>query len=100
MKKSATRPRPWSNRSVRIRVVPGSNHSQSLMAGNFAAFQSTNLKFSALKDLILFRILSKFQEVSSILEEILPCQIDLILLHKGANDWFIVDIIVYGGKLG
>ena len=37
MKKSATQPQPWSNRLARIRVVPGSNHSQSLMAGNFAA---------------------------------------------------------------
>ena len=25
----------------------------------------------------------------------MPCQIDLILLHRGANDWSIVDIAVY-----
>ena len=36
-KKSADGPRPLSNQSARIRVVPGSNHSQSLMAGHFAA---------------------------------------------------------------
>ena len=24
----------------------------------------------------------------------MACQIDLILLHRGANDWFIVDIAV------
>ena len=36
-KKSADWPRPLSNQSARIRVVPGSNHSQSVMAGNFAA---------------------------------------------------------------
>ena len=36
-KKSADRPRPLSNQSARIRVVPGLNHSQSLMAGHFAA---------------------------------------------------------------
>ena len=36
-KKSAIRPWPHSNRSARIRERPGSNHSQSLMAGNFAA---------------------------------------------------------------
>ena len=36
-KKSADGPRPLLNQSARIRVVPGSNHSQSLMASNFAA---------------------------------------------------------------
>ena len=36
-KKSADRPRSLSNQSARIRVVPGSNHSQSLMASNFEA---------------------------------------------------------------
>ena len=35
-KKSADRPRPLSNQWARIRVVPGSNHFQSLMAGHFA----------------------------------------------------------------
>ena len=42
MKKSATWPRPWSNRLARIRVVQGSNDSQSLMAGNFAALSPTD----------------------------------------------------------
>ena len=37
-KKSAARPRPHLNQSARIRVCPRSNHSQSLMNGNFAAF--------------------------------------------------------------
>ena len=55
-KKSADRPRPLSNQLARIRVVPGSNHSQSLMAGHFAALQPTDLKFSALKDLNPFKI--------------------------------------------
>ena len=36
-KKSAYLPWPHSNRSARIREQPGSNHSQSLMAGHFAA---------------------------------------------------------------
>ena len=44
-KKSANRPRPHSKQSARIRVCPGLNHSQSLMAGNFAALQSIELKF-------------------------------------------------------
>ena len=66
-KKSADRPRPLSNQSARIRVVPGSNHSQSLMAGNFAALWPTDPKFSALKDLNPFKTVSKVQEASSIL---------------------------------
>ena len=37
-KKSATRPRPLSNQLARIRVVPGSNHSQSLKASHFVGF--------------------------------------------------------------
>ena len=36
-KKSAIRPRPQSNHLAQVRVVLGSNHSQSLMAGNFVA---------------------------------------------------------------
>ena len=36
-KKSATWPQPYLNQSARIRDRPGSNHSQSLMASNFAA---------------------------------------------------------------
>ena len=54
-KKSAIWPRPLSNQSARIRVVPGSNHSQSLMAGHFAALWPTDPKFSALKDLNSFK---------------------------------------------
>ena len=46
---------------------PGSNHSQILMAGNFAALWPRDAKFSALKDLNLFKILWKVQEASSIL---------------------------------
>ena len=67
MKKSATRPRPWSNRSARIRVVPGSNHSQSLKAGKFAAPWPTDPKFSAIKGLNPFKIVSKVQETCNIL---------------------------------
>ena len=55
-KKSADWPRPLSNQSARIRVVPGSNHSQSLMAGHFAALLPTDPKFLALKDLNPFKI--------------------------------------------
>ena len=36
-KKYAIWPRPHSNQSARIREHPGSNHSKSLMAGNFEA---------------------------------------------------------------
>ena len=36
-KKSANRPRPHSKQSARVRCLARSNHSQSLMAGNFAA---------------------------------------------------------------
>ena len=54
-KKSADRPRSLLNQSARIRVVLGSNHSQSLMAGHFAALWPTDPKFSALKDLNFFK---------------------------------------------
>ena len=67
-KKSVAWPRPHSNHSALVRDVPGSNHSQSLMAGNFAALWPTDLKFSALKDLIPFSIVSKVQDASSILK--------------------------------
>ena len=67
MKKFATRPRPWLNWSAQIRVVPGSNHSKSLMAGNFKALWPTDLKFSAFKDLNFFSIVLKVQETGSIL---------------------------------
>ena len=36
-KKSANRPRPHTKQSARVRTLARSNHSQSLMAGNFAA---------------------------------------------------------------
>ena len=36
-KKLPAWPWPHLNQSARVRVVPGSNHSQSLMACNFAA---------------------------------------------------------------
>ena len=44
-KKSAFQPWPHSNRSARVRDRPGSNHSQSFMAGNFAALKPTDPKF-------------------------------------------------------
>ena len=43
------------------------NHSQSLMAGNFAALWPTDFKFSAIKDLNLLKKYTKNQEASSIL---------------------------------
>ena len=67
MKKSAIWPQPWSNRSAQIRVVPGSNHSQSLMASNFIALLPTDSIFLSLKDLSLLQSVSKFQEAGSIL---------------------------------
>ena len=36
-KKSANQPQPHTNQSARVRTWAKSNHSQSLMAGNFAA---------------------------------------------------------------
>ena len=56
-KKSAIRPRPHSNQSARVRGGPGSNHSQTLMAGNFAALWPKDPTFSALKDLNPFKIM-------------------------------------------
>ena len=53
-KKSANRPQPLSNQSARIRVVPGSNNSQSLMASNFAALSPKDFKFLGAKDLNSF----------------------------------------------
>ena len=53
-KKSANRPLPhW------VRTRAKSNYSQSLMAGNFAALQPKDPKFSSLKDLDPFKIVSK-----------------------------------------
>ena len=66
-KKSASRPRP------QLASLPGfdsrsrSNHSQSLLAGNFAAIQPTDSKFLAMKDLNLLKKYIKNQEASSIL---------------------------------
>ena len=66
-KKSAIRPLPHSNQSARVRGGPGSNHSQTLMAGNFAALLPIDPKFLALKDLNLFKTFLKIQEASNIL---------------------------------
>ena len=55
-KKSAGRPRPHSNQSARVRTPAPSNHSQSLMAGNFAGLWPADPKFSALKVLNPFKI--------------------------------------------
>ena len=66
-KKSAIWPRPHSNQSARVRSGPGSNHSQTLMAGKFAALRPTDPKFLALKDLNFFKKCTKNQEASSIL---------------------------------
>ena len=66
-KKSAAHPWPHSNQAAQIRDPPGSNHSQSWTANNFAALQSKDLKFSALKDLDSLQTASKVQEAISIL---------------------------------
>ena len=67
-KKSTAQPCPHTNQYAWIREHPGSNHSQSLMACNFAALWPTDPKFSALKDLNPFKTVYKIQEASSILK--------------------------------
>ena len=69
-KKSAIQPRPHSNHLAHIRERPGSNHSQILMAGNFAAPWPTDSKFLSIKDLNLFQKYTKTREASSILRVI------------------------------
>ena len=66
-KKSASRPRPQSASLPRFEPRSRSNHSQSLMAGNFAALWPTDPKSLALKDLNPFKTVSKVQKTSSIL---------------------------------
>ena len=66
-KKSAIWPWPHSNQSAQVRGGPGSNHSQTLMAGNFAALWSTDAKFLAWKDLNFFKKYIKNQNTSSTL---------------------------------
>ena len=61
-----TGPGPSRTSWPMMRVVPGSNHSQNLMAGHFAALWPTDPKFSALKELSLFQTMSNIQEASSI----------------------------------
>ena len=65
-KNPAGRPRPHSNQSARVRTRAKSNHSQSLMAGNFAALWPTDLKLLAFKDLNLLKKHTKNQMASSI----------------------------------
>ena len=65
--KSASRPRPQSASLPVFDSRSRSNHSQSLMAGNFAALWPTDPKFLALKYLNPFKTVSKFQRTSSIL---------------------------------
>ena len=67
-KKSASRPRPHPNQAARVRFRTQSNHSQSLMAGNFAALWPTDSKFSSIKDINLLKKDTKNQEASSILK--------------------------------
>jgi len=45
---------PHLSQSARVRTWAKSNHSQSLMAGNFAALLHTDPKFSAIKEPILY----------------------------------------------
>ena len=67
-KKLASRPRPQSASLPGFEPRSRSNHSQSLMAGNFAALWPTDFKFSALKDLNLLKRYTKNWEASSILK--------------------------------
>ena len=69
-KKSAIQPQPHSNQSARVRGGPGSNHSQTLMAGNFATLSPTGSKNSALTELNPFKSVSKVQEASSLLRPV------------------------------
>ena len=64
MKKSAKRPWPWSNRSAQIRVVPGSNHSQSLMGGNFEALSPTDPIIPVWNDLTHLKNIPPVQQAS------------------------------------
>ena len=66
-KKSASRPRPQSASLLGFDSRSRSNHSESLMAGNFAAHWPTDPKFSALKHLNFLKKHTKNQEASSIL---------------------------------
>ena len=66
-KKSASRPRPQSASLPGFESWSRSNHSQSLMAGNFATHEPTDFKFSAIKHLNLLKKHTKNQETSSIL---------------------------------
>ena len=66
-KKSAGRPRPQSASLLGFDSRSRSNHSESLMANNFAAHWPTDPKFLALKDLNLLKKHTKNQEASSIL---------------------------------
>ena len=63
-KKSANRPRPYSNHSAQIQLFLGSNHSQTLTASNFEALLTTNPILTALKDLNLLKKHIKNQEAN------------------------------------
>ena len=52
---------------TRVLVCPGSNHSQILKAGDFAALWHTDPKILVLKDLNPICIVSKVKETSSVL---------------------------------
>ena len=69
-KKSASRPRPQSASLPGFDSRSRSNHSQSLMAGNFAALWPTDFKFLAIKDQNRLKKYSKNQEAASILRVI------------------------------
>ena len=65
-KKSASWPQPQSASLPGFDSWSQSNHSQSLMASNFAALYSKDSKFSATKDLNLLKKHIKNQVASSI----------------------------------
>ena len=67
-KKSAGRPWPQSASLLGFDSRSRSNHSESLMAGNFAALWPTDSKFLATKDLNLLKKHTKNQMASSILK--------------------------------
>ena len=93
-KKSAFQPRPHSNQSACAREHLGSNHSKTLMAGNFVAHWPTDHKLSAFKDLNLLKKHIKNQEATNILGGFLPSQSDLIYVRKCTNKLFAMLSIV------
>ena len=95
-KNSASQPQPQSVSLPGFEPRARSNHSQSLMAGNFAALWSTDSKFLATKDLNLLKKHTKNQEASSILRVVFALS-KWPHLHREMWEWavcFALDCIL------